>query len=61
MITRTIPKLPDLLQESDDREILTTCCWALAFCTDGESDRIQVMIDSGLLPRCIELLSDRLP
>jgi len=48
-------KLADLIQLTDD-EILTDACWALSYLSDGENERIQYIIESGIPKKCIELL-----
>lgn len=32
-------------------------CWALSYLTDGTNDKIQAVIDTGIVPRLVELLA----
>jgi importin subunit alpha-2 len=32
-------------------------CWALSYLTDGTNDKIQAVIDTGVVPRLVELLA----
>jgi len=41
---------------SDDTEILTDVCWTLSYLSDGSPERIQALVDSGIIKRLIELL-----
>uniref|UniRef100_A0A7N0VL03 Importin subunit alpha n=1 Tax=Kalanchoe fedtschenkoi TaxID=63787 RepID=A0A7N0VL03_KALFE len=52
------PALPALerLIHSNDEEVLTDACWALSYLSDGTNDKIQAVIESGVVPRLIELL-----
>ncbi|KAF4655989.1 Importin alpha subunit (Karyopherin alpha subunit) (Serine-rich RNA polymerase I suppressor protein) [Perkinsus chesapeaki] len=52
------PALPLLAQliNSNDVEVTTDACWALSYVTDGPSDRIQAVLDTGACPRLVELL-----
>jgi hypothetical protein len=40
-----------------DEEVLTDACWALSYLSDGTDDKIQSVIESGVLPRLVELLT----
>ena len=54
-----IPVLARILT-SNDAEILTDACWALSYISDdsGESnEKIQAVIDAGIAPRVVQLLS----
>lgn len=55
--------LPALINaaHSDDDEILTDAAWALSYIADGPNDRIQAVLETGILPRIIELLSHPSP
>ncbi|XP_047044607.1 importin subunit alpha-1b [Lolium rigidum] len=45
------------LIHSQDEEVLTDACWALSYLSDGTNDKIQSVIDSGVFPRLVELLT----
>uniref|UniRef100_A0A0E0JI38 Importin subunit alpha n=1 Tax=Oryza punctata TaxID=4537 RepID=A0A0E0JI38_ORYPU len=57
------PALPVLRQLilSQDEEILTDSCWALSYLSDGSNDKIQAVIETGVCPRLVELLSHPSP
>lgn len=40
---------------SDD-EVTTDACWALSYLTDGTDDKIEEVVNSGVVPRLIQLL-----
>ncbi|KAF3490431.1 hypothetical protein F2Q69_00056762 [Brassica cretica] len=52
------PALPALerLIHSTDEEVLTDACWALSYLSDGTNDKIQSVIEAGVVPRLVELL-----
>ena len=57
------PALPTLalLIFSKDEEILTEACWALSYLADGTNDKIQAVIESGVVRRLVELLGHPSP
>ncbi|KAL0716719.1 hypothetical protein Bca4012_066041 [Brassica carinata] len=57
------PALPALerLIHSTDEEVLTDACWALSYLSDGTNDKIQVVIQAGVVPRLVELLEHPSP
>jgi len=46
---------------SDDEQIITDAAWALSYIADGPNDRIQAVLDAGILPRIVELLEHGSP
>ncbi|CAA7057441.1 unnamed protein product [Microthlaspi erraticum] len=57
------PALPALerLIHSTDEEVLTDACWALSYLSDGTNDKIQSVIEAGVVPRLVELLQHPSP
>nr|CAD7431143.1 unnamed protein product [Timema monikensis] len=51
-----LPVLNKLLY-SQDKDVLADACWALSYVTDGSNDKIQAVVDNGVVPRLVELLS----
>ena len=45
-----------MLVKHSDKEVVSDACWALSYLTDGSVERIQAVIDSGVIPRLVELL-----
>ncbi len=54
-VQQLLPALAHLLMNSD-REVVSDACWALSYLTDGSTDRIQAVLDAGVLPKLIALL-----
>ncbi len=52
-----LPLLTDIVQQGRDPEATTDACWALSYISDGAEENIQAVLDSGVVPRLVELLS----
>ncbi|KAL3625992.1 Inositol monophosphatase 1 [Castilleja foliolosa] len=44
------------LIHTNDGQVLTDACWALAYLSDGTNDKIQSVVDAGVCPRLVEIL-----
>lgn len=55
-IQALLPALCELIHHPDNN-ILVDTVWALSYLTDGGNDQIQMVIDSGVVPFLVPLLS----
>ncbi|PVU94042.1 hypothetical protein BB561_002832 [Smittium simulii] len=55
-ISPALPVLSKLIYSVDD-EILTDACWAISYLSDGPNDKIEQVIQHGVCPRLVELLT----
>ena len=51
----SLPVLSRLVFSADD-EVLTDSCWALSYLSEGSPERIQSLIDAGVIRRLVEML-----
>lgn len=54
-IAPALPILTKLIYSMDD-EVLIDACWAISYLSDGTNDKIQAVIESGVVRRLVELL-----
>uniref|UniRef100_A0A7S4QXX2 Importin subunit alpha n=1 Tax=Ditylum brightwellii TaxID=49249 RepID=A0A7S4QXX2_9STRA len=57
VVGQAIPALAGILQ-GENRNAMMDACWALSYLSDGSDDRIQAVINAGVVPRLVSLLSD---
>lgn len=55
LVAPALPILANLLY-SVDEEVIVDTCWAVSFISDGSNERIQRVIEAGMVPRLVELL-----
>ncbi|KEG09813.1 putative importin alpha [Trypanosoma grayi] len=54
-----LPMLGSLLHHPD-KEVVTDASWAISYISDGPHERVQAVIDAGVIPRVVELLASPL-
>ncbi|XP_068606705.1 importin subunit alpha-8 [Brachionichthys hirsutus] len=49
--------LPSLIQllHLGEKDIVSDACWAISYLSDGDNDRIEVVVKTGIVPRLVEL------
>ena len=55
-VARAIPSLSKVLIENDVDDILIDVCWAMSYLSDGGEERIPCILETGVLPRLVQLL-----
>jgi hypothetical protein len=61
LVMQSIPTLVKVIQTQHDSELIADCCWAISHLSDGHKDKIQAIIDSGAVPRLLELANHAYP
>ncbi len=56
MLKDAIPALAEVTRKNEDKDILTDCSWALSYISEGGGIKIPYIIDSGIVPRLVQLL-----
>jgi len=51
-----LPLIKHLVETTKDEEVLTDACWALSYLSDGENDKVQAVLETGVTPRLVSLL-----
>ena len=56
LVKCALPLLKTTIEKEEDVDILVDALWALSYISDGDNDRIQTVIDSGVVPHLITRL-----
>lgn len=56
VVKQCLPALGHLIMHPD-KEVQADACWALSYLTDGTNDKIQEVVDSGVVPQLVKLLN----
>ena len=54
--TKQVLSIVPAVLQIDDEEVISDCCWALSYISDGDCQRIQDILDLGILETLIKLL-----
>jgi importin subunit alpha-1 len=57
LVKDSIPVFAQVLKTSTESEVLTDAAWAMSYLSDGDNDRIDLVIQTGVIPKLIELLN----
>lgn len=41
-----------------DKEIIADCCWAISYNSDAKKGKIDVLINSGIIPKIVSFITD---
>ena len=56
LIRPALPALAALINHTD-HDVIVDACWALSYLTDGPNEKITAIIETGVVPRLVQLLS----
>ena len=56
LVKKAIPTLSRVMQEEVDPEVLTDAAWAISYLSDGDENRIDMVIQTGIVPALVKHL-----
>jgi len=59
-VKEAIPLLCNLIANGyiTDKEIAADCCWAISYNSDSKKGKIDVLINSGIIPKIVSYITD---
>ncbi|CAG0880354.1 unnamed protein product [Cyprideis torosa] len=54
-VQQCIPTFAQLIFHSD-REVISDVCWAMSYITDGPNEKIETVVQTGIVPKLVELM-----
>jgi hypothetical protein len=59
-VKEAIPLLCNLIANNYivDKEIIADCCWAISYNSDAKKGKIEVLINSGIIPKIVNYITD---
>jgi len=58
LVKKAIPTLSRVMQEEVDPEVLTDAAWAISYLSDGDENRIDMVIQTGIVPALVKHLDN---
>ncbi|GBG33431.1 Importin subunit alpha [Hondaea fermentalgiana] len=56
MVAPYVPVLARIIESSGDEEATVDACWALSYVSDGENERLDAIVQTGVCPTLVKLL-----